>query len=229
MELLNTVARTGAAFFALLLFTRILGKKQLSQLTYFNYIAGITLGSITATLAINHNVTLLQAFVCLATFVGLTMLLGYISLKSAKARVLLDGEPTILIKHGQVLEQTMKSMRLNIDDLSMMLRNSQVFNIQDVEYAILEPDGKMSVLKKAELEPVTRKDLQIPVSPYKFLPTEVISDGKLLARNLKELDLSREWLDQELQKAGVAFKDVFYAEVKSDGTLYIDKRVDILD
>lgn len=112
------------------------------------------------------------------------------------------------------------------DDLSMLLRKNNIFTFADVEYGIIEPNGQLSVLKNPELEYTTKKDINLKPQPHKFLPTEIISGGKLLERNLAELNLSREWLDYELKRANVTLDQVNYAEIKSDGTIYLDKKAD---
>ncbi|HBV98385.1 MAG: membrane protein [Peptococcaceae bacterium BICA1-7] len=226
MEPINIIARTAVAFIILLILTRILGKKQMSQLTFFNYVTGITFGSIAAAFAVDRSIPAIDGVVSLVAWTALTALAGYIGLKSGRARLLIDGEPTIVIKKGKVLEEAMAAMRLNMDDLSMLLRKNNIFTFADVEYGIIEPNGQLSVLKKQELEYTTKKDINLQPQPHKFLPTEIISGGKLLERNLAELNLSREWLDYELNRANVTLDQVNYAEIKSDGTLYLDKKVD---
>ncbi|MGW9528222.1 DUF421 domain-containing protein [Paenibacillus terrae] len=105
-------------------------------------------------------------------------------LYSVKAREILDGQPTILIKKGEILEKALAKQHLNIDDLIMLLRNKDVFSPKEVEFAILEPDGKLSVLRKEELLPATKKDIKATVTPIQRIPTELIIDGKIVEKNL---------------------------------------------
>ena len=189
--------------------TRLLGKKQLSQLTVFTYITGIALGSMAGEMVIHRDVRLLDGAAGMALWCALTLLTELLSLKSAGARVLLDGEPTIVIKKGRIVEKSLKKQRLNMDDLSMQLRLNDVFSILDVEYAILEPNGALTVMKK----------------PGAAMPAEVIVDGKIVKKNLPELGLSREALADELQKQGVPdIKTVLYAELQQDRSLYVQRR-----
>lgn len=191
MDPLNIIARTAGSFLALLILTRILGKKQLSQLTFFNYVTGITFGSIAAAFAVDANIPASAGIISLLVWTVLTYLSGFISLKSSKARVLIDGEPTIVIKKGKIVKDAMAQLRLNIDDLSMMLRKNNIFTVADVQYGILEPNGQLSVMKWPELEYTTKKDIKVDAKPHRYLLTEIISDGKLLERNLSEL--KRRW------------------------------------
>jgi uncharacterized membrane protein YcaP (DUF421 family) len=223
----QTSLRTILGFLLLLLLTRMLGKKQLSQMTFFTYITGIALGNIAGDMVVHRDIKVTDGIIGLTLWALLDIGIEHISLKSSKARVLLDGEPTIVIKNGKILEKAMASSKLNMDDLSMLLRDKNVFSVREVEYAILEPNGKLSVLKKQEEEQVTKKDLQIPFNQRLYIPTELIVDGQIVTRNLKELNLNQNWLENQIKLSGVqSVKEVFFAELQSDGSLYVDKKAD---
>ncbi|MDE3839206.1 hypothetical protein C0966_07530 [Bacillus methanolicus] len=225
--IITTSIRTLLGFFVLFLLTRVLGKKQLNQMTFFTYITGIALGNIAGDMVVHRDIKLIDGVTGLILWAILTFTLEFISLKSSRARVLLDGDPTIVIKNGKILEKAMASNRLNMDDLSMLLRTKNIFSVSDVDYAILEPNGQLSVLKKVELEPVTKKDAQITTSPRQYLPTELIVDGKVVKKNLQELNLSEDWLNQQLLLQGIhKYEDLFFAELQSDGSIFIDKKTD---
>ncbi|NIK79039.1 uncharacterized membrane protein YcaP (DUF421 family) [Paenibacillus castaneae] len=217
--------RTLLGFIVLLLLTRILGKKQLSQMTFFTYITGIALGNIAGEMALNKEIKVVAGITVMTMWALLTIIIEQLSLKSPLIRVLFDGEPAIVIKKGKIQAKAMALSKLNMDDLSMLLREKSVFSVREVDYAILEPNGKLSVLKKQEEESPTRMDLQIPVRERLYLPTELIVDGKIVKRNLKELQLNREWLEEQIKPYGVqSVHDVFFAELQSDGTIYVDKK-----
>lgn len=219
--------RTATSFVVLLVLTRLLGKKQVGHLTFFNYVTGITFGSTTAEIIVNKHITLLQGISSLVLWSLLAFILASMGLRSVKAREILDGQPTILIKQGEILEKALAKQHLNIDDLSMLLRNKDVFSPEEVEFAILEPDGQLSVLRKEELLPATKKDIKAPVTLIHRIPTELIVDGKIVEKNLEKIDVSVIWLNQQLKKANIhSLGQVFYAELQLDGTLYIDKYED---
>lgn len=223
--ILTTMIRTLLGFSVLFFLTRVLGKKQLSQMTFFTYITGIALGNIAGDMVVHRDIKLVDGVTGLTLWAFLTLAIEYIALKSAKARILLDGEPTIIIKQGKINEKAMKSNKLNMDDLTMLLRIKDVFSIAEVDYAILEPNGQFSVLKKVEYENVTIKDAGISITPRKYLPSELVVDGKIVKKNLKELSLSEDWLLNELRKKGInRLTDTFYAELQSDGTVFAEKR-----
>jgi uncharacterized membrane protein YcaP (DUF421 family) len=218
------ILKTFIAFFILLILTRILGAKQISQMTFFTYITGITLGNVAAEMMVNRDIPILSGLTGMVLWSLLVFVIEFINLKSLKARTVLDGEPTIVIKNGVVQRKAMARQRLNMDDLSMMLRNNKIFSIKEVDYAIFEPNGKLSVLKKVEQESVTKTDMQVPVNPRVFLPATLIVDGKVVKRNLRELNVDENWLGGQLQAAGLKRDDVMFAEIQEDGSLYMSRK-----
>lgn len=221
----ETLLRTSIGFALLLFLTRVLGKKQLGQLTIFTYITGVAMGNMAGDMIIHRDVAIIDGVISLIVWVLLIFAVEFISLKSSKARVLLDGEPTILIKKGQILQDKLKLQRMNMDDLTMLLRTNNVFSVQDVEYAILEPNGQLSILKKSEKEQPTRKDMNIAMPDLLYIPTEIIVDGKLVPKNLREVGVTQQWIEQQLNKSGIdSMEQVLYAELQGDGTLYISKK-----
>ncbi|ANE47899.1 membrane protein [Paenibacillus swuensis] len=222
--LLETTLKTLLGFAVLLLLTRILGKKQLSQMTFFTYITGIALGGIAGDVVVHHDIKLLDGLLALTLWSFLSLVVEWISMKSSKARILLDGEPTIVIKRGRIVQQAMKDNKLNMDDLSMLLRLNGVFSVSEVHYAILEPNGQLSVLQKPPYRTPTRQDLDVPAGSTRYMPTELIVDGAIVERNLRELGLDKTWLLYELQKQGITDeRQVFFAELQEDGGIFIDK------
>ncbi|WP_025117148.1 DUF421 domain-containing protein [Lysinibacillus fusiformis] len=217
-------SETVITFFVLLALTRLLGKKQLSHLTFFNYVTGITIGSMAANMVVLSTKDYTKDLLSLVIWCLLTIIVSYISLKSGKIRVILDGQPTIIIKHGEIDRKALKRTGVNIDDLTMLIRQYQIFSITEIDFAILEPDGRLSILKKPEYQGTQKSDLKIYPSSPTYLPTEIITDGKLLPKNLLEVGKSRDWLKNELSRANIKeIEEVFYAEIQSDGSLFIQK------
>ena len=222
------ILRTTISFAVLLFLARLLGKKQLSQLTFFNYITGITIGSIAAEIASQKETPFIDGLISLIWWTLLTILMSWISLKSSRARVFLDDEPTILIKDGKLSVKSLKSTRMHMDDLLMMLREQSIFSIQDVHYAVLETNGELSVFKKPNQQEATKQDVKADVSLPVYMPSEIISDGKIVQKNLLGLDLDEEWVMRKLRKQGIdSVEDVFYAQLQTNGSLYINLRKEI--
>lgn len=212
------------AFLLLLVMARLLGKKQMSQMTFFNYATGITIGSLAAEIIAFNDENITDEVVGLIWWCLLTALLSYITLKSEKLRSLVDGQPEILIKKGVFQKKKLASTRISLEDITMMLREQGVFSIKEVDYAILEPNGKLSILKVPNQINVTRTDMSIPTSDPKYLPTEIIIDGRVVKKNLNKYGLNIQWLENELKNQKISnIKDVFYAEIQSNGSLYVVK------
>lgn len=228
LNFFQELVQTSLAFFSILIFTRIIGKQQVSQLTFYDYINGVTFGSIAATIATDPRGNLWHHMMDLLIFAILTLLIGYVVLKNRPLRKMLDGEPTVVIHNGKILENNMRLMRYNLDDLAMQLRQKDIFNISDVEFAILESDGQLSVQPKSQKRMVTPADLNLPTS-YEGLSSELIMDGKIIHQNLLQNNLTEEWLLQELANRGIRdVHEVMFCSLESDGSLYFDMRKDNL-
>lgn len=228
-EILEAVVRSAFGFIALLVLTRLVGKQQISHLTFYEFAAAITIGGITAELAGELDVSVWPIFAALATFATLTILAGYVSLQSRPLRKLIQGEPVVVVHNGKIMEGNMAQIRYNLDDLMGQLRNKNVFNIGDVEYAILETNGELSVLLKTQNQPLSPKDLKIPTQ-YQGVPSELVMDGEVIRQNLEQNKLSEEWLMAQLQMQGIySIGEVAYASLDSSGKLYVDRRADNLD
>lgn len=223
-KILNISMRSTLIVVVLLILTRLLGKKQMSQLTYFNYITGVTMGSVAGDFISEVNMPVVDALASLIAICILTELNSFIALKSTSYKKVMDGDDIILIKKGKIIKPALKSCRMSVNILLMLLRQSNTFSVEEVEYAILETNGSLSVMKRQQAQPIIKSDLDIKAEKIKNLPREVISDGKIMKVNLKELNKDEEWLKNELRKNNIeSVKDVFYAEVRSDGTLYISE------
>jgi uncharacterized membrane protein YcaP (DUF421 family) len=223
------IIRTTVTFSILHFLARILGKEQLGQLTFFNYITGITIGSIAAEIVSHTDTHYLNAITSLVWWAVLTLVVSYISLKSSKAKNFLDDIPKIVIKDGKILEKELKSSRVPVVDLTMLLRMQGIFSVKDVHFAVLETNGQLSVFKKVAQQNATKQDVKAQIDVPKYMPFTVIADGKIVTENFPSQNLNEEWLNKELKKHGVnSVQQVFYAEVQSDGSIYMDLRDDDL-
>lgn len=227
VEFWEMILRTTIAFLVLLILARFMGKKQISQLTFFHYVTGITIGSIAADIAGESETPFTDGLVAMIWWAALTILMNYIAMKSKKARVLLDDKPMIVIREGKIEEGALRKTRLTLNDLNMLLREQSIFSIKDVYYAIFEVNGNLSVMKRTGLENATKADVKASAKEPKYIPTEIISDGELVLENLEELNLTEEWVYDQLKKKGINRVDqVFYAEIQGNGDLHIDESVE---
>lgn len=225
MPLIGLIRGT-VAFFTLLILTQLLGKKQVSQLNFFDYIVGITIGSIAASMTTDLNVEASVHWVGLLTWSIWSIALSIIAVHSRRGAKLMAGEPTVVVHNGQILESALERMNYSLDDLRMQLRQKDVFKLADVEFALVEPDGGLSVLLKSQLQPVTPADLGIATN-YEGIPVELIVDGHIIEANLRQLNLSRKWLEEQIRKRNHKLDQVYYAELDTQGNLYVDIRDDL--
>jgi len=225
-EGLVVFVRSIIGFFSLLIFAKILGKQQISQLSFFDYVLGITIGSIAASLTTDLSSRAWPHFVGLLTWALLGYVMEYITLKWRYASKYIDGEPTIVIMNGKIMENALRKMKYKISDIMGLLRNKDVFDLSQVDFAIIETNGQLSVLKKPEYEPLTPKDMSILKAPT-GISTELIYDGILMHQNLKQLNKTEKWLMDQLKMHEIKdISEVFLATLTPSGSLYVDKYKD---
>ena len=213
--------RTLLAAVVLFIFTKILGKRQISQLSFFEYITGITVGGIAAIMSLDLRITWYYGPVALVVWVTVALGLEYLSLKSKIARDIINGKGVILVKEGKVLEDNLKKARLSSDELLEQLRGKNAFKFAEVEFAVLEAHGKLNVLLNKQNQPLTPQHLGIKTAPEQE-PQTVIMDGMIMDEPLATIGLNRNWLNTELKKIGVSIENVFIGQVDSYGQLTVD-------
>ncbi|MCY7815502.1 DUF421 domain-containing protein [Bacillus haynesii] len=218
---LDVVVRSIIFVVVLFLMTKMLGKRQLAELSFFEYIAGITIGGITSEVVMGLERSIFNAIIGIFIFSAVPFFMELISLKSKKVRDFVEGTGTVFIKDGKIMEENLKREKYSTDELLELLRKKNVFNIAEVQFAILEQSGDLNVLLKKEHRPVTMKDLQMPYQSEKE-PQTVIMDGKILDESLSIAGLNRRWLHEELDKLGVTKENVFLGQVDSDGQFTVD-------
>lgn len=205
---------------------RLMGKQQMSELTFFDYIVGITIGSIAATLSVQLNQNTTATLAGLGVWSILPIMLAYFSMKHVWVRKLVEGEATVVIENGKILETQLAKIRLSIDDLLAQLRAKNIFNIADVEFALFETCGKLSIQLKSQKQPLTPGDLNLPTK-YTGLPTTLIEDGQVLIDALKSLRLTKAWLQFQLGKQNIKdLSQVSLAQLDTTGNLYVDLKGD---
>lgn len=222
-EGLVVLVRSIIAFFSLLIFTRIIGKEQISQLTFFDYVLGITIGSIAASLTTDLSSRAWPHWVGLITWAALGYLMEIVTIKWRYVSKVLEGEPVIVIMNGKIMEKALKKAKYRVSDILELMRNQGVFDPNEVDFAIIESNGRLSILKKAEHLPLTPKDMNIPVK-NSGISTELIYDGILIEENLRQLNKDKEWLMNELKEHGINnISEVFLVTLNPEGSIYIDK------
>ncbi|HWR41723.1 DUF421 domain-containing protein [Sporomusa sp.] len=221
-EPLNIALRVMLALIFLFAATKILTKRRLSNLTYYDYVAAALLGTIAGNLAFNVTIHILNFILALTLTTGIIVLVSYISLHYRPFRKFLAGEPTILIQNGKILETNLSKLNYTYDYLTQHLRQEKVFDISHVEFAVLEPSGELSVQLKSQNRPLTPQDLHV-ATQYEGLATELILDGQVLEQNLRRKGLSQEWLNRKLKEKEIEdVQEVAFAALATNGNLYVD-------
>ncbi|ACA55343.1 DUF421 domain-containing protein [Clostridium botulinum] len=220
-EYLIIFFRAAVTYLVLVVLTRLMGRKQISQLTYFDYVVGITIGSIAAVASIDPKINMSQGIFSIIVWGSLTILISEITLKNIKLRLWIDSEPLLIIENGKVIYKNMKKARYNMGDLLMQLRDKNIFYITDVEIAILEPNGTLSVLKKADQTELTAKDMKIQ-KPKTGMMVDLILNGKILYSHLSQINKNEDWVISQLKARNIHnIKDVVFAGIQADEQIYI--------
>lgn len=218
--MLLVIIRTLILYATTVLLLRVMGKRQIGQLQPYELVVIIMISELAAIPMQNTGIPLLSGLIPIFILVAAQVTLSFISLKSERARGVICGTPSIVIENSRIVEDELRRLRLNLNDLLEQLRLKNVPDISNVEYAILETSGQLSVILKSEKRPVEPQDLKI--SPqYEGLPITLIIDGQVITENLKKVDLDMIWLQNELGKNGIKnIKDVFFASLDAHKQLY---------
>ncbi|MGG4203263.1 DUF421 domain-containing protein [Paenibacillus jamilae] len=226
MDHLAILIRSFSAFVILMLIGRILGKQTLSNMNFHEFVTAVILGAIAANFAFNEKIEVVHLLIALSVFTITSYVLSKFFLKFRNFKMWTEGAPTVLIEGGFILEDNLKKNNMTLDSLNQQLRQKEIFNIEEVEYALLEINGKLSVQKKKELQAVTLKDLQLNAGNATQFPIELVIDGQLLHGNLNSNHIPESWLLSQLKARDKKLEDVFYAVKGSNGQLYVDEYMD---
>lgn len=226
MTIYEMIVRTTVGFIVLYILCRMLNKKLIAQMTFFDFVAGITIGSVVASSMLMKDVPVYIGMVGLVLFSFYTFLSGIGAIKSLWGRKILEDEPTYLIKDGKVLEEGLKKVQLTMDGLLTNLRKKGYFYVDQVETAMMETDGTVSILAKPPFLHAMQKDV-FNIQASRGLAQAFIIDGKVLQKSLKLLGKDMHWVLQTLETNNISnVEDVFFAQIDQLGNIYIDMRED---
>lgn len=222
--MLIALVRTLILYSFVVIFMRIMGKRQIGQLQPFELVVTLMLSELAAIPMENSGIPLINGITPILTLVVAQIVLSFVSLRSDRARAIICGTPSVLIENGKIVEPELQRLRYNLSDLLEQLRAKNVPNISDVEFAILETSGQLSVIPKSHKRPMIPDDMNIPTR-YEGIPYTVIMDGHIIHKNLIKLNLDIAWLFQELKKQGIQNpENVLFASVDTHGELYLQKK-----
>ncbi len=222
--MLIVLVRTLILYVLVVVAMRVMGKRQIGQLQPFELVVTLMLSELAAIPMESPGIPLINGITPIVTLIAAQVILSYVSLKSDRARAVICGTPSVLIENGKIVESELKRLRYNLSDLMEQLRAKDVPNISDVEFAILETSGQLSVIEKSQKRPVIPEDLHLPTR-YEGLPFTLIMDGHIIHRNLTKLNLSIDWLNQELKKRGIESpREVLFACLDTEGKLFCQRK-----
>ncbi|WP_169087949.1 DUF421 domain-containing protein [Paenibacillus sp. PL91] len=214
------ILRTLAAIVILFALTKVLGKRQISQLSLFEYITGISIGNIAAYVSLDLDNLWYLGMVSLLVWVSVSVAMEFLTMKSKKARDFIDGKGTVLIKDGQLLKKNLHKERLTLDEMLEQLRKKDVYRVADVEFAVMESSGEVNVMLKKEYQPITPDVLGWNVA-NEWEAQTVLMDGDIQDEVLERVGHDRQWLLHELKKRDMKEADVFLAQLDSNDELHI--------
>lgn len=213
--------RTFILYLLILVVTRVMGKREVGRLQPIDLVVAIMIADAAAIVIEETKLPLYAGVVPIVTLAGAEIALAYLALKSLAVRALICGKPRVVIRQGRILEDEMRRERYNINDLLEQLREKDITSVKDVEFAILETSGKLSVVPKGGKRPVQPADLALEV-PETGLPTTIIIDGAILRSNLAKAGLKEKWLQEELARRGLSGPgEVLFAVLEGNGDLSV--------
>jgi uncharacterized membrane protein YcaP (DUF421 family) len=218
------VIRTLILYTLVIIALRMMGKREIGQLQPFELVVIIMISELAAIPSENVGIPLLSGIIPILVLLLASLTLSLISLKSERARAIISGTPSILIQRGQIIEEELKKNRYNLTDLLEELRIKNVPNISDVEFAVLETNGQLSVFPKSQKRPTIPEDFHI-TTKFEGLPLSIIMDGNLNHKNLEQAKKDLKWLKKELKQQKVErIEDVFLASLDSSDTLFVQAK-----
>lgn len=200
MELLQVAITSVVSFLVLFFLAKIMGHRQIAQLSVFDYINGITIGSIAAELATELEKPL-RPLLAMVIYALLTVLLEALALKYQRLRKFISGTPSIILDNGKLYRENMKKARVDLTEFLIQCRQQGYFDLGAIQTAVYESDGRLTILPVAERRPATPEDLGVAPEKEQFF-TEVIMDGRILGGNLQRMGVNETWLEKQLRAQG---------------------------
>lgn len=226
MQYLKVVLTTVLSVVLLFIITRLIGYRQLSELSLFDYINGITIGSIAAELATCENGEVIPISIAMIIYGIFSILVALLTDKSMSMRKLFIGNPTLLMKNGRLYYEGFRKSRLDVNEFLMKCRNNGYFDITQIDTAILEPNGRVSFLPVSQDRPVTPKDMKISVK-QDALVANVIIDGKVIDKSLNAIEKDRKWLKDRLKNQNYTdYSKILLASCDESGKITVFEKID---
>lgn len=220
VQIIETIVRGFISLITLFLITKLMGKKQISELSLFDYVMGISIGNFAAEITTNMDNQFINGIVAIVLFGVVAYIISKITMKSIKLRRFFMGVPTIIIQNGKLLENGLKKAKIDVNDLLEECRTNGYFDLSEIEFAIMEANGNVSFLPKGENKPLTVKDMNLKAEKQ-GLCANVIIDGKIMDKNLSNINKNKKWLDNELKVKGKKYEDILLGTVDINDKLVL--------
>lgn len=217
------IYRTTFVYFLVLVVIRMMGKREIGQLSPFDFVVAIIIAELAAIPMEASEAPLWHSILPLVILGVLEVAVSYATLFSQTLRGIICGHPQIIIKNGMLLRDEMRKARYTLDDLMVQMRDKGIVDPDDVEFAVLETSGKLSVILKSQHRPVTPADLGISTH-YEGLPTVLVMDGNIMKKNLKDVNLDEKWLHEVLRERELNYKKVLLATLGTDGRVFVNRK-----
>ena len=222
-EVLTVIIRSIISLTVLFAVTKLLGKKQVSQLSLFDYVIGISIGNFAAEITMNMETQFINGIVAMTVFGLIAFSVSIVTMKSITLRSFFMGTPTILIQKGKILGKNLKKVKFDVNDLLEECRSKDIFDIKEIEYALMESKGTLSILPKDEYKQVTKKDMKLQIKKQDLV-ANVIIDKNIMINNLKNMNKDEKWLLQQLKEKGYEKTDNILL-----ATLDVDEKLTIYE
>lgn len=214
-DVLETVIMAIVSIVVLFVLTKLMGKKQISQLSFFDYAIGISIGSIAAETAVSMTTPFHLSIIAMVIYGLISILVSYLSMKSIRARRVLVGTPVTLIKDGKIMVESLKNSKIDVNELLSEARQNGYFDISKISYCVMETNGKFSFIPKSDTRPLTPSDVKVEVVQETPL-ANVIIDGKVMENNVTAMGKTTDWLKTQLQKRGEDIKNILLATMSEE-------------
>lgn len=223
LETLSIIPRSLISLIVLFLITKLIGRKQVSELSLFDYVIGISIGNFSAEMVMNLDNNYIHGIIAMVTFGIVAWIVSYITIHSMTLRRLIVGVPIILIENGKLIEKNLRKTMIDVNDLLEQCRTNGTFDISEIEFAIMEANGKISILPKKDNSPLTVKDMNLKLGKN-GLCANVIIDGCIMKNNLKNMGKEKNWLLKELKIKGKKLDNILLATLDINDKLNIYER-----
>ena len=229
MDIFKIIVLSISSFIVLFILTKLMGNREMAQLSMFDYIISITIGSIAAEMSTALDDNFIEPLIAMVVYAIGAILVSYLALHSIKARRFISGISLILYDNGKIFSKNLKKSKMDLNEFLMQCRTNGYFNLSDIQTAILESNGKLSFIPNVLKRPVTPEDLNLNPK-QEFLVSNIIIDGKVIEKNLKNTGNNLKWLETNLekQKAG-KIEDILLATCDKNNNLTVYKKISNLD